>query len=302
MKFYLEVSELLVVAGHLSLTLIDLDLDLGLTVGGGGIGFSLLGGDGGVSHDELVHLSAHDFDTEGEWGDIKKEDVGNVTSEDTSLNGGTNGDSFIRVDGLRWCLSEDLFGDALDLWHSGHATDEKDVVDLALGELGVLDRLVAWLDSSLDELVDNTFELCSSDLQVQVLGASSVHSKEGKVDVGLGRAGKFNLRVFSGFLDSLDGLDILGDVDSALLLKLSADVVDESIVKVLTAEKSVTVGRFDFEDTLLDFEDGDIEGSSSEIIDGDDFIFVLVETVGEGSGGGLVDDSENVKTGDLDKT
>lgn len=134
-----------------------------------------------------------------------------------------------------------------------------------------------------------------------MLGASGVHGEEGKVDVSLGGAGKFNLGVFSGFLDSLDGLYILGDVDSALLLELGADVFDEGVVKVLTAEKSVTVGGFDFEDTLLDFEDGDIEGSSTEIIDGDDFVFVLVETIGEGGCGGLVDDSENVKTGDLDE-
>lgn len=134
-----------------------------------------------------------------------------------------------------------------------------------------------------------------------MLGASGVHGEEGKVDVSLGGAGKFNLGVFSGFLDSLDGLDILGDVDSALLLELGADVFDEGVVKVLTAEKSVTVSGFDFEDTLLDFEDGDIEGSSTEIIDGDDFVFVLVETIGEGGCGGLVDDSENVKTGDLDE-
>ena len=76
-------------------------------------------------------------------------------------------------------------------------------------------------------------------------------------------------------------------------------MLDESVVKILATEKSVTVGGFDFEDTLLDFKNGNIEGSSSEIIDSDDFVFVFVETVGKGSGGGLVDDSKNIKTSDL---
>lgn len=133
-----------------------------------------------------------------------------------------------------------------------------------------------------------------------MLGASGVHGEEGKVDVGLGRAGKLDLRVFGSFLDSLDGLDVLGDVNAALFLELGADVLDESVVEVLASEKSVAVGGFDFEDTLLDFKDGNIEGASSEIIDSDDLVFVFVETVGEGGGGGLVDDSKNIKTSDLE--
>ena len=77
-------------------------------------------------------------------------------------------------------------------------------------------------------------------------------------------------------------------------------MLDESVVEVLASEKSVAVGRFDFEDTLLDFKDGNIEGASSEIIDSDDLVFVFVETVGEGGCGGLVDDSKNIKTSDLE--
>ena len=42
-----------------------------------------------------------------------------------------------------------------------------------------------------------------------------------------------------------------------------------------------------------------IEGSTSQVVDCDDSRFVLVETAGEGSGGRLVNDSENIKTGNL---
>ena len=60
----------------------------------------------------------------------------------------------------------------------------------------------------------------------------------------------------------------------------------------------VSVGRLDLEDTLLHLENRDIERPSSEIVDGDLSRVVSVESVGEGGGGGLVDDSENVETGD----
>ena len=77
-------------------------------------------------------------------------------------------------------------------------------------------------------------------------------------------------------------------------------MVDESVVKVLTTQMRVTGGGLDLEDTLLDGQERDIEGSSSEVEDEDVLLtgVLLVETVGDGSGGGLVDDSENVETSD----
>ncbi|KAF9004966.1 hypothetical protein BDZ89DRAFT_1236656, partial [Hymenopellis radicata] len=41
--------------------------------------------------------------------------------------------------------------------------------------------------------------------------------------------------------------------------------VDETVVKVLTTQVSVTGGGLDLEDTLLDGQQGNIESSSSEI-------------------------------------
>jgi hypothetical protein len=78
------------------------------------------------------------------------------------------------------------------------------------------------------------------------------------------------------------------------------EVVDEAVVEILTSQVGVTGGGLDLEDTLLNGQEGDIEGSSSEIEDEHvpltlDF---LVETVGDGGRGGLVDDSEHVQAGD----
>jgi hypothetical protein len=74
-------------------------------------------------------------------------------------------------------------------------------------------------------------------------------------------------------------------------------MVDETIIEIFSTKMGITSGGFDFEDALLDSEKGDIECSSTEIEDQDvafanDF---LVETVGNGSGCGLVDDSKNVR-------
>lgn len=64
---------------------------------------------------------------------------------------------------------------------------------------------------------------------------------------------------------------------------------------------SVTGGSLDSKNTTLDVKKGDIESTTTEIVD-EDIPLLLglsgTETVGNGSSGGLVDDTENVKTGD----
>jgi hypothetical protein len=76
-------------------------------------------------------------------------------------------------------------------------------------------------------------------------------------------------------------------------------VVDESVVKVLSSEVGVSGGGLDLEDTLLDSEKRNIESSSSQVEDEDISLSLdlLVKTVSDGGSGRLVDDSEDVKTG-----
>ena len=73
-------------------------------------------------------------------------------------------------------------------------------------------------------------------------------------------------------------------------------MVDETVVKVFSSQVGVTGSSLDLEDTLLNGQDGDIESSTSEIED-ENVLFtlgLLVKTVGDGGGSGLVDDSENL--------
>lgn len=131
-----------------------------------------------------------------------------------------------------------------------------------------------------------------------MLGARSVGGDVGEVDVGLGGRRELDLGLLGGLANTLDRHAVLGKIESRLLLELGDDVVDELDVKVLSSEVGVSVGRLDLEDTVLHLEDRDIKGSSSEIVDGDQASVGAVESVSEGGGGGLVDDAENVESGD----
>ena len=295
----LEVTQKLVVADKLTLTLVDLDLYGGLEVGGGGEDLGLLGGDGGVTVDQTGEDTTEGLDTEREGSDIEQEKVSNLTSKDSTLDGSTDSDSLVRVDRLGRVTAEDALDGLGDLGHTGHTTNKDDLGDLLGAQVGVLEGLADGLDGLGDEGVHHLLELSTGELLVDVLGAGSVSSDERQVDVGLRRRRQLNLGLLGSLTDTLDGHAVVVEVNVLLLLELLDEVADEGNIEVLTTQVGVTVGRLDLEDTVLDLKDGNIECSTTKIVDGNDVVGSLVETVGKGGSGGLVDDTEDVETSNL---
>ena len=76
-------------------------------------------------------------------------------------------------------------------------------------------------------------------------------------------------------------------------------MVNYSIVEIFSSEMGVSGRSEDFENSILDREKRDIKGTTSEIVHNDLTLGTrLVQSVGDGGGGGLVDDSKNVEAGD----
>src|SRR4051812_23360420 len=48
----------------------------------------------------------------------------------------------------------------------------------------------------------------------------------------------------------------------------------------------------------MQFEDGDVEGAAAEIVDSDYAVALFVETIGERSGGGFIDEAKDFESGD----
>jgi hypothetical protein len=132
-----------------------------------------------------------------------------------------------------------------------------------------------------------------------VLGTGGVGSDERKVDVSLKRRRQLNLGLLSSLTDTLDSHAVTRDVDAGSLLEVGNHVADKVNIEVLTTKVGVTVGRLDLEDTVLDLKDGDIEGTTAKIVDGDNAVGLLLKTIGEGSSSRLVDDTEDVETSNL---
>ena len=62
----------------------------------------------------------------------------------------------------------------------------------------------------------------------------------------------------------------------------------------------IAVGALDLEDAIAELEDRDVEGTATEVVDGDLLFFLLLaEPVGERRRGGLVDDALDLEARNL---
>jgi len=291
----LELAEQVVITGHGTLTLVDGELDGGLTILGGGEGLLLDGGDGSVTgnndgHDTTLHLNS-----EGEGNDIQEQKilglgVTGLVGQDGGLDGGTVGDSLIGVDGLVQLLSvEELGKKSLDLGDTGGTTDQDDLIDLLLGELGILKDLLDGLNGVVEVNRVDLLETGTGDVGLEV------NTLEEGVDLngGLGQRGQGALGTLASGTKTTHGTVVTGDVLLVLALELLLEVLQEGLIEILTSQVSVTSGGLDGEDTSGDGKEGNIEGSTTQIEDENVLLLGLlgVQTVGDGGSGGLVDDT-----------
>ena len=198
----------------------------------------------------MGHDTASGLDTEGERVDIHKDNAvsGGVTSENTTLNSGTEGDSLIGVDILADLLSEVLLEHSLNLGDTGRTTNKDDVVNVRLLQLGVLENLVNGLEGLLEEIAVQLLELGAG----EGLGEVVALEKRLNLDLGglLGRESTLGLLNLA--LELRHGLGVLGDIDIVGLVVLLGEVADDTVIEILTTKVSVTSGRLDLENAVLD--------------------------------------------------
>ena len=114
------------------------------------------------------------------------------------------------------------------------------------------------------------------------------------------RGGELNFRAFRRLFEALQSLAIFAQVDAVFAFELIRQPVDNALVKIITAEEGVAGGGFYLEDTFSDFQNGNIKGAATEVIDSDGFVLVFfVQPVSKGGCGWFVNDAQHFKTGNL---
>ena len=81
--------------------------------------------------------------------------------------------------------------------------------------------------------------------------------------------------------------------------ELVANEVEEGLVEVVAAQVGIAVAGEHFDHAALDLHDGDVEGAAAQVVDEQAFQALLQRLVGQGGGGGLVDDPHDFQAGQL---
>ncbi|RMX76855.1 hypothetical protein D0869_10348 [Hortaea werneckii] len=258
--------------------------------------------DGGVTLDQRGHDTTGSLDTERQRRNVEQQDLvgrlaGGVARQDGGLYGGTVGNSLVGVDGLAWLLAVEEVGDQLlHLRNTGGTTDQDDLVDGGLVDLGVAEDTLDWLHGGTEEVLAKLLETGTGD------GGVEVDTLEERVNLngGLSRRGQSPLRALTSSTQATESASIGGKVLLVFPLEFINEVVNKTVVEVLATKVSVTGSRLNLEDTLLNGQERHIESATTQVEDEHVALtlVLLVQTVGDSGSGRLVDDTEDVQTGD----
>ena len=178
------------------------------------------------------------------------------------------------------------------------------MVDVGDLDARVADDRVERRLGPLEQVGRHLLELRPGELLVQVDGAVLAHRQVLQADVGAGRGRQLLLRLLGRLAQALHGDLVLREVDARAVLHLADQPLDDPVVPVVAAEAVVAGGRADLDGrevvVLAHLEQGDVERAAAEVEDEDQLVLLaLLEAVGQGRRGGLVDDAQHVEAGDL---
>src|SRR5258705_1091655 len=295
----LESTEYPVVLGQLPFTLQHNDIHCGLVAGRVAERLAARGGDGGVALDDLGHQPAGGLHTQRQWGDVEQQDVGDLALEHTGLDCGAERDHLIGVHAHVGVLAAGEPADqSLDCGDPGGTAHQDHLVDVVRAHLGVVHRLLDRAHAALHQIVREFLELRPINGQGEVLGAVGVGSDKRQVDLGLGHRRQFDLGLLGRLEKSLQRLRIFAQIDVVLALEFVGQVVDEPAVEVIATQVRITGRSTHFDHAVTDVKQAHVERAAAEVENQHGLVALLVQSVGQRRGRGLVDDAQHVEPGD----
>src|SRR5262249_9488980 len=139
------------------------------------------------------------------------------------------------------------------------AADQHYLVNIAVGELGVRERLLDRRRAAFDQVRRQLLEPRPREFVFQVLRSAGVGSDERQADVRLQHARPLDLGLLRGFGQSLQSLAVFPQVNALVAQELFGQPIYDSFVEIVSAQARVARGRLDLKDAVADFQNGNVE-------------------------------------------
>jgi len=235
-----------------------------------------------------------------------------ITREDSSLYSSTISNSLVRIDALVGLFSiEKVRYKFDDTGNASRAANKDNLMHLTLVDLGVMKDLFNWFESTTEEVLAKLLETGTSERGIEI--NTLIERVDLNRSLGSGREG--TLGPLASGTETTNGTRVTRQIyniaeyyiklsrssksldDSrtllVLALELLAEVVDESVVKVLTTEMGITSSSLDLEDTFFNGQKRNIKSASTKIKDKDVAFAgdLFVKAICNSSGSRLIDDT-----------
>jgi len=293
-----------VILSHGTLTLEHLDGHTILVILIGGEDLAALARDGSTTRDQRSHDTTNSLDTVGKRGNINDKEIISalLTSEKTSLNSSTKGNSLIGVDTLVELLAvEEVLDELLNTRDTSGTTNKNDIIDILLAHLLVLKNLTDGLEALLEQIHAKLFETSTSKRGAEVLTIEEVL----ELDTILVTVGKSTLHTLGLTAETLNGTLVLASILTSLLLEDSKHVLDDTLIEISTTKMGITISSKNLVNSaigaLVKSKKRHIIGTTTKIGNKNVLLLAglaLIITESDSGSGRLVDHTEDIETSD----
>ncbi len=189
-----------------------------------------------------------------------------VVGQDGGLNSSTVSNTLIRVNRLVQCSSAKDVGDEfLNLGNSGGSTNQDNIINIVLVDLGVFEDRFNRCNGRLESLVIDRLKSSPSDGRCEIMTLV----QRINFNFGLSDTGQSPLRSLASTSKSSLSTCVLADIQTSLLLKFCLEMLKEGVVEILAPKMGISRNSLHSENTIGDCKKGDIESSTSKIEDQD---------------------------------
>ena len=298
-----EGTQQLIVLGKLPLALQYFDFYGALERRGRGEHLAEAGGNGGVALDQVRSYAAQRLDGEGQRGHVHQQQIlacaGQcLAAQAACLHGGAQGHALVGVQGFGRFQPGHPHNFGLHGRDAGRAAHQQHLVQVAGGQVGVAQRIAHGQGGPFDEVGAQLLKLGAGQGGLQVQCALRPGGDERQVQLGLGGGGKLFLRLFGFLPQALHGHAVGGQVHTVGSLEVVRQPIHDAGIEVVAAEVVIAAGGKHLHDAIADLDQGYVKSAAAQVVDHDGLGLAVVQAVGQGRGGRLVDDALDFQPGD----